>query len=226
MIKDALQIGPVRDEATTASASQASSGVSSLQLLDGEGVFMLDTACAFHPSTTMLLELAVTHQTEWLAATSSVLDYGCGSGVLALAALRLSEAVNNPALKAFATDVNEAALVSAARNAAINGLGARLSLALPWELSRSVRAQLVFANMLAGPLISVAVEIAMRTPPGATLLLSGFQRSDLAAVARAYAPWFDVPPEPLLEQGGWLALKCVRTDAPLNSVDLAEQAVQ
>ena len=54
---------------------------------------MLTTACAFHQSTRLLLELMATHRAEWLgdaASCEAVLDYGCGSGVLALAALRLS----------------------------------------------------------------------------------------------------------------------------------------
>ena len=119
----------------------------------------------------------MTHRAEWLgpeAGCRTVLDYGCGSGVLALAALTLAGGFTGlllrqhympwtmpcavpalchslchalcgtlwsgePAVRAHATDVNEAALVSAARNAALNGHSDRLSLWMPWELPRAVR---------------------------------------------------------------------------------------
>ena len=59
--------------------------------------------------------------------------------------------------------------------------------------------------MLPGPLISVAEEIAARTEVGGVLLLSGFKAVDLAAVAGAYEPWFEVHTgEGLLEEEGWL----------------------
>ena len=230
LVSGALRIRPVQDSlpaSVTSSAPQTEEdGALPLHLLDGDGVFMLTTSNTFHQSTAMLIELAVRHRAEWLgpeAGCSTVLDYGCGSGVLALAALTLA---GDPSLCAHATDVNEAALVSAARNAALNGLSERLSLWMPWELPRAVSAELGFANMLPGPLISVAPELAKRTAPGARLLLSGFRRVDLATVARAYAEWFDVPAEPALEQEGWLALVCTRNNAAVNTGSQSAAAVE
>lgn len=231
LVNGELRIAPLQEALPTAAEQeeeQARTGVAPLALLDGEGVFMLTTACAFHQSTRLLLELMATHRAEWLGGAASceaVLDYGCGSGVLALAALRLSAAAGNPGVRAYATDVNEAALVSAARNGAINGLGARLTLALPWELGRALRAQLVLANMLPGPLISVAEEIAARTEVGGVLLLSGFKAVDLAAVTGAYEPWFEVGAGEGLEEEGWLAVRCVRKEGGVSSEALSEGAV-
>jgi len=229
LVSGALRIRPVQDAlpASVASAPQTEDdGALPLHLLDGDGVFMLTTSDTFHQSTAMLIELAVTHRAEWLGPVAScrtILDYGCGSGVLALAALTLA---GDPAVRAHATDVNEAALVSAARNAALNGHSDRLSLWMPWELPRAVRAELGFANMLPGPLISVAPELAKRMAPGARLLVSGFRRVDLATVARAYEEWFDVPAEPSLEQEGWLALVCTRNGAAVSTGSQSAAAVE
>ena len=189
----------------------------------------------------------------------TVLDYGCGSGVLALAALLLEPA----SLRAVGTDVSEAAAaphatdrrarcqrslqpetssapqrdraslhpVSCGNRPATRltpasppstdafmppGLSDRLDVALPWELSRKLRAQLSVANMLPGPLISVASDLAASTAPGGTLIVTGFQRRDLAAVSDALAPCFAVPAEPTLEREGWISLVCSRTDAPVQ----------
>ena len=96
------------------------------------------------------------------------------------------------------------------------GLSDRLDVALPWELSRKLRAQLSVANMLPGPLISVASDLAASTAPGGTLIVTGFQRRDLAAVSDALAPCFSVPAEPTMEREGWISLVCSRTDAPVK----------
>ena len=232
----------------------------SLRLLEGDA-FMLTTAGALHATTRMIVRLLCERRAELFGPASgcnTVLDYGCGSGVLALAALLLGPTE----LRAVGTDVSEAALGCAARNAQINvcrqhpraesphrptppptqlprppakpslrpaahpcdpprpwmpqGLSDRLDVALPWELPRSLRARLAVANMLPGPLISVAADLAASTAPGATLIVTGFQRRDLAAVADALAPCFEVPEQPTLEREGWLSLLCTRTDAPVQ----------
>lgn len=94
------------------------------------------------------------------------------------------------------------------------------------------------ANMLAGPLISVATEIAQRMKPGGLLLLSGFRKESLQSVATAFAPYFNMVdcspgaavdrPSGLrvaMEKEGWLAVEAWRSDAPICIQQLSESAV-
>ena len=108
---------------------------------------------------------------------------------------------------------------------------AQLKLYAPWELpsmrasSNARQADLAAANMLPGPLVSVAPELAGRVRTGGLLLLSGFRESDLAAVREAFGAHFKVPESPTLRQNGYIAMACRRTDAPLRMGDLSESAV-
>lgn len=151
-----------------------------------------------HPTTRLVL--------EWLDAErpigSDVLDYGCGSGVLALAALALGAA------HAFAVDNDDQALVAARANAALNGAGGRLWIGAPEDLpERSF--DLVLANILAGTLEALAPSIAARTVAGGRIVLSGILDSQIAAVQRAYAPYFDGFRAAASE--GWARLDARRT---------------
>src|SRR5690606_18239972 len=93
-----------------------------------------------------------------------VLDYGCGSGVLALAALALGAA------HAFAVDNDDQALVAARRNAELNRVGDRLWIGSPDALPER-RFGVVLANILAGPLVELAPALAARTAPGGRIVL-------------------------------------------------------
>ena len=86
-------------------------------------------------------------------------------------------------------------------------------------------ADVAAANMLPGPLVSVAPELAGRVRTGGLLLISGFRESDLAAVRKAFGANFEVPECPTLRQSGYIAMACRRTDAPLRMGDLSESAV-
>ena len=82
------------------------------------------------------------------------------------------------------------------------------------------------ANMLPGPLISVASDLSARVRPGGSLLISGFKRDDLGGLRDAFEPCFELPSEPTLEsEEGWIALACRRTDAALPTASLSESAV-
>ena len=160
-----------------------------------------------------------------LARARRVLDYGCGSGVLALGAL----ALGHPELVAHATDVNEAALACAARNGRLNGLtDERLRLTLPWEVARRLEADVAMANMLPGPLISVEAELAARVRPGALLLLSGFRSVDLPTVRAAFEGHFEMPAVPTTRRDdGWLMLACRRrAGSPIDGRALSDAAVE
>jgi ribosomal protein L11 methyltransferase len=133
-----------------------------------------------HPTTALCL--------EWLDAAlepgTSVLDYGCGSGVLAIAALALG------ASRAWAIDNDEQALIATRDNARLNGCEARIAISAPDSLPKQ-RVDVVVANILAGPLVSLAAELARIVVPGGAIVLSGILARQAPTVAAAYEPWFE-----------------------------------
>jgi ribosomal protein L11 methyltransferase len=146
---------------------------------------ILDPGLAFgtgtHPTTALCL--------EWLSAhrplTGNVIDYGCGSGILAIAALKLG------ARHAFGVDVDARALAVSEENALRNGVADRYTAVLPADLPRDARADIVVANILAGPLVALAPTLIQRVEPGGALLLSGLLMSQVAEVRAAYAPYVE-----------------------------------
>lgn len=133
-----------------------------------------------HPTTALCL--------EWLDAAleqgATVLDYGCGSGVLAIAALALG------ASRAWAIDNDEQALIATRDNARLNGCEARVEVCAPESLP-ALRVDVVLANILAGPLVSLASQLASVVVPGGSIVLSGILARQAAAVAAAYESWFE-----------------------------------
>ena len=226
LIERALWVAPVLlcDDAAAVPPPPASAR--QLRLLDSRdgNVFLATTANTLHASTLMLLRLLCRHRDELLQGDGGrVLDYGCGSGILALAALLLG----GPKLTAHATDVVEEALLCAGRNARLNDLDERIDLFQPWELPASKAADVATANMLPGPLSSVAPELIRRVrSPGGLLLLSGFKRCDMDAVRSVFGDHFEVPSAPTIERDGYVALACRRTATALSTSALSESAVQ
>lgn len=143
---------------------------------------MLDPGMAFgtgeHPTTAQCLEWLVENPPRG----KSVIDYGCGSGILAIAAIRFG------ATHAFAVDIDPQALEVARENAERNAVVSGIDFALPDKFSASP-APLVIANILAKPLIELAPAIAALVAPGGTLLLSGMLDDQADEVARAYDPF-------------------------------------
>lgn len=162
----------------------------------------LDPGLAFGTGTHDTTALCL----EWLDGADlrgrRVLDFGCGSGVLAIAALLLG------ADAAVGTDIDPQALTASADNAAANGVGERLSLCLPEALAAQEQYDLLVANILAGPLIELATTLAGRCRPGAPMALSGILADQAAAVREAYAPWFDLAPT--RQRGDWVRIDGVR----------------
>jgi ribosomal protein L11 methyltransferase len=144
-------------------------------------VIRLDPGLAFgtgsHPTTHLCLEWLL----EQLHGGESLLDYGCGSGVLAIAAAKLG------ATLVIGTDVDPQALNSSRANAQSNRVDAAFVVpdALP---ARDF--DIVVANILANPLILLAPAIAARVRPGGRLALSGILDSQVDAVVIAYSRWF------------------------------------
>ncbi len=150
-------------------------------------VVKLDPGLAFgtgtHPSTALCL--------EWLATQDLkdkvVVDYGCGSGILAIAACKLG------ATRAVCTDIDPQALRASAENARRNGVDDRLE-ALPSTDFAPFAADVVVANILANPLIALAPVLASCLAIGGRIALAGLLESQREDVSRAYAPWFDLQP--------------------------------
>lgn len=147
-------------------------------------VVRLDPGLAFgtgtHPTTALCL--------EWLdqadLAGKRVIDYGCGSGVLAIAAALLG------AREVIAIDNDPQAIEASRDNAERNGVAASVALFLP-DADPGAVADVLVANILAGPLHALAPVFAARLRPGGTLALSGILVSQRDELLARYAEWFD-----------------------------------
>lgn len=147
---------------------------------------LLDPGLAFgtgtHPTTAMCLEAV----DRFAAPGQQVVDYGCGSGILGIAALKLG------ARHLLAVDNDPQALVASADNASRNGVDPdAIEVALPGGYDRNAwkaRSQLVLANILAGPLAELADPIIELMAPGARLVLAGLLDTQMDGLVSAYAP--------------------------------------
>jgi ribosomal protein L11 methyltransferase len=141
-------------------------------------VIRLDPGLAFgtgtHPTTRMCLRWIAQHPPRG----GRVLDYGCGSGILAIAAARFG------AGQVDAVDIDPAAVQSAAANAQANGVG--ISVGLPAQASGQY--QLVLANILATPLKLLAPLLCSLVAPGGALVLAGILERQAGELTAAYAP--------------------------------------
>lgn len=139
---------------------------------------VLDPGLAFgtgsHPTTRLCLEWL----DEYLRPGESMIDYGCGSGILAIAAARLG------AGRATGIDIDPQALVAAQRNAEVNGV--RLALRSSSDPLRDA-ADVVVANILANPLRVLAPLLESLVAPGGRLVLAGLLERQAREIARCYA---------------------------------------
>lgn len=150
-------------------------------------VVSIDPGLAFgtgtHPTTSLCL--------DWLAhnppQNKTVIDYGCGSGILALAALILG------AIHVYAVDHDEQALLATSNNAQLNTEITRDSLTVcyPEELPL-IKADVIIANILSGPLISLEPTLRQLIKPAGTLILSGILEQELPIILEAYQQHFDI----------------------------------
>lgn len=163
----------------------------------GATVVRLDPGLAFgtgtHTSTALCL--------EWLEheppAGESVLDFGCGSGILSIAALLLG------AHSATAVDIDPQALDATRSNARINAVDKRLHTAEA-ETCPAGPFDTIVANILAGPLVELAPALADRQNAGGRLALAGLLDEQAAGVIDAYAPWYRIDYGAVRE--GWVRL--------------------
>lgn len=156
---------------------------------------ILDPGLAFgtgsHPTTRLCL--------DWLdrnlSPGSTVVDYGCGSGILAIAAAKLGAA------RVRGVDIDSQAVHSSRYNAKRNQVSAEFSSA---DDALPEPADVVLANILSNPLKVLAPLLARLTVPGGTVVLSGILVPQAADVADAYRLWFDI--EPPVMDDGWVRL--------------------
>ncbi|CAN5606111.1 50S ribosomal protein L11 methyltransferase [soil metagenome] len=168
-------------------------------------VVRLDPGLAFgsgtHPTTALCLRWLDALAAEGALQGRSVLDFGCGSGILALAALKLGAA------STVAVDNDPQALLVSRDNAARNGLDAALVVALP-EDAPVARYPVVIANILATALDALADTLAARTAPGGRIALSGILDGQQAPLLQRYAAWFDALRVEV--DGDWVRIDGVR----------------
>lgn len=163
---------------------------------------MLDPGLAFgtgtHPTTALCL--------EWLDGQelngAQVIDYGCGSGILGIAALLLG------ARHVMAVDIDPQALTATADNLTRNQLPSeRLNAYLPLNAPK-LEADVLVANILAGPLCELAPTLAERVRPGGHILLSGLLSQQADELISTYSKWFEMDTPG--EREGWIRLSGTR----------------
>ncbi|MBN8489599.1 MAG: 50S ribosomal protein L11 methyltransferase [Burkholderiales bacterium] len=162
-------------------------------------VMRLDPGLAFgtgtHPTTRMCLRWIARHAQPW----TRVLDYGCGSGILAIgAALHGAQAID-------AVDIDPAAVESTRANASANGVV--LSAGLPDAAQGTY--PLVLANILATPLKLLAPLLCGHLAPGAHLVMAGILARQADELREAYAPWLQL--EVSDEDDGWILMTGCRS---------------
>ncbi len=171
---------------------------------DSDGVIVkLDPGLAFgtgtHPTTALCL--------EWLDAQDlqgkTIIDYGCGSGILAIAALKLG------ADSALAVDHDPQALQATRENAEKNGVSNRIITQLPDEVSAQP-ADILLANILAEPLLQLAEILAGLVKPGGAMALSGILSEQEEALKDRYQPLMDLSPTQQREE--WILISGIRSN--------------
>ncbi|HDZ3770677.1 TPA: 50S ribosomal protein L11 methyltransferase [Vibrio cholerae] len=156
---------------------------------------MLDPGLAFgtgtHPTTALCL--------EWLdnldLTGKTVIDFGCGSGILAIAAIKLGAA------KVIGIDIDPQALQASKDNAARNGVEDQIEVYLPKDQPEGLVADVVVANILAGPLRELSPIIKGLLKPGGQLAMSGILDTQAESVAEFYRD--DLELDPIAEKSEW-----------------------
>ncbi|OED43225.1 ribosomal protein L11 methyltransferase [Endozoicomonas sp. (ex Bugula neritina AB1)] len=164
---------------------------------------MLDPGLAFgtgtHPTTALCL--------EWLEKQNdmegqTVIDYGCGSGILAIAALLLG------AKKVTGVDLDPQALTATIDNAERNKIPPeKLQVFLP-EKAPEEKVDTVLANILAGPLVQLAPTLASYLETGGKIALSGILSEQTDSIVSTYSEWFHL--EPAVHNDDWILVTGTR----------------
>jgi ribosomal protein L11 methyltransferase len=160
-------------------------------------IVRMDPGLAFgtgtHPTTALCLKWLDQH----VVGGETVIDYGCGSGVLAVAAVKLG------AREAHCFDIDPQALMATRQNASANEAPSRVLVhETPDALPRG--ADILVANILSGPLCELAPTFGSLVKPGGQIVLAGLLEHEAVEVTRANVAWFDIYPFEVRE--GWAGL--------------------
>ncbi len=169
----------------------------------GTVCLILDPGLAFgtgtHPTTALCLEWLATHDLKG----KTVIDYGCGSGILAIAALLLG------AKNAYAVDIDPQAITATESNAEKNNVQDKIICQLPEQFNRhTAKADVVLANILAKPLMEMAGKISGLVASEGQLVLSGILAEQSDSVVNAYQAFLSL--DSLVQQEDWVRLAGVK----------------
>lgn len=157
----------------------------------------LDPGLAFgtgtHPTTSLCLQWLDQHD----VSNQTLLDYGCGSGILAIAGLLLGASM------ADGVDIDPQAITASTDNAINNQVSDKLHVYLP-ENFTAKQYDIVMANILSGPLAELAPKLASYTKTGGMIVLSGILEEQAESVRQVYQQWFDM--QPTMLHDGWAML--------------------
>jgi ribosomal protein L11 methyltransferase len=170
----------------------------------------LDPGLAFgtggHATTALCLSWLGEHDIQ----NQSVIDYGCGSGILAIAAFKLG------ASELKSVDIDPQALVASKENARRNNIDpALLNITLPEDF-KSEPVDLLIANILSGPLVRFAPKFSGLVKPGGQILLSGILQTQTNDIKKAYLPYFDL--DPICIKEDWIRVSGTRRSTTENNV--------
>jgi ribosomal protein L11 methyltransferase len=164
---------------------------------------VLDPGLAFgtgsHPTTHLCLSWLADHVST---TTNTVLDYGCGSGILAIAASKLGAA------RVTGVDIDEQAIQASRYNAEQNGVSANFSLAAEYDGMVQDGADIVVANILSSALTVLAPALAAACRAGGRIALSGILREQAEYISDLYTEWFDMDAPHTMED--WVLLTGVK----------------
>lgn len=167
----------------------------------------LDPGLAFGTGTHPTTELCLRWLDGHISHQQTLLDYGCGSGILAIAALLLGVE------KAWAVDNDEQALIASRENAINNHVAEKIITLLPEQLPQDLTVDVCVANILAAPLMSLASRLANSIREGGQIILSGILSEQAEDVRQHYQPWFEM--ENAISKDGWVLLHGQRRATPL-----------
>lgn len=148
---------------------------------------MLDPGVAFGTGTHSTTRLCLQWLDEQIKGGEQIVDFGCGSGILAIAALKLG------AEKAIGIDIDQQALDASQANAERNQVLDKLEVFLP-DQQPELQTEIVVANILAGPLKELAPIINAYVQPGGKLALSGILATQADSICEVYSQWFYLDP--------------------------------
>jgi len=166
---------------------------------------LLDPGLAFgtgtHPTTALCLEWLDKHQ----QGGELVIDYGCGSGILAIAALKLGASF------VHAVDLDQQAIQATLDNAEKNSVGENLATYLPdafYKQHSDLQCDLLLANILAGPLVELSEPLAGLVKSGGKIVLSGILAEQSEKITQAYSKWFEL--EPIQQKDDWIRVAGIK----------------